>query len=599
MIRSIIRWYFCSAICVLTALSLPVSGVALTLSVTDDGYTNDRYPDAKKGGIGDLEVKKKGANQSILDIYVRFDTSVLHTGVSDADVLKASLRMYISSVRRDGMVHIHRVLDNWDEATLSYNTAPSSDLLPLASVLIDNADEERFRNIDITDVVKEWVANPASNFGLVVRGDDSRITVDAKENLATGHPMVVQLNLASLGPQGPVGAQGERGLRGEQGEKGDTGDRGEEGDKGETGDKGDTGDQGPPGEDGSPDTPNQVLAKLLTVDGAGSGIDADWIDGQSSSELVSAAQDEVRTPISSLPFSISEPGSYFLTGNLTLVSTRATTAIIVATSHVTIDLMGFSLSGSDPGAQIGILMPDVGDIEIRNGMINSFSAECINASSSNYPFDEEGNRFLNLSIQSCGTGIFAQGGAYLVSNNTVLNNSDKGIFVLSSGSEISNNRVAGNDDDGIHVSGESVIFNNVVRNNSGDGISHGGSSVVSQNVSTGNGGYGIHAFNGSSLISRNAVSGNDEGGIVVVGPANPGISIVENTTGYNKGSGIVAAVNARIVNNVSVWNSEHGIHLFDNSLVDGNLAYNNNSANGGFSNISACTNCSFGINHAP
>ncbi len=39
MIRSIIRWYFYSAICVLIALFLPVSGVALTLSVTDDGYT--------------------------------------------------------------------------------------------------------------------------------------------------------------------------------------------------------------------------------------------------------------------------------------------------------------------------------------------------------------------------------------------------------------------------------------------------------------------------------------------------------------------------------------------------------------------------------
>jgi len=37
---------------------------------------------------------------------------------------------------------------------------------------------------------------------------------------------------------------------------------------------------GPPGPQGSPDTAAQVLAKLVTVDGSGSGLDADLLDGQ-------------------------------------------------------------------------------------------------------------------------------------------------------------------------------------------------------------------------------------------------------------------------------------------------------------------------------
>jgi hypothetical protein len=36
---------------------------------------------------------------------------------------------------------------------------------------------------------------------------------------------------------------------------------------------------GPAGPAGSPDTAAQVLAKLVTVDGTGSGLDADLIDG--------------------------------------------------------------------------------------------------------------------------------------------------------------------------------------------------------------------------------------------------------------------------------------------------------------------------------
>jgi hypothetical protein len=68
--------------------------------------------------------------------------------------------------------------------------------------------------------------------------------------------------------QGPPGAQGPVGPQGVQGPQGDTGAQGP------------VGPTGPAGADGSPDTPAQVLAKLITVDGAGSALDADLLDGQ-------------------------------------------------------------------------------------------------------------------------------------------------------------------------------------------------------------------------------------------------------------------------------------------------------------------------------
>jgi hypothetical protein len=53
--------------------------------------------------------------------------------------------------------------------------------------------------------------------------------------------------------------------------------------------RGETGPQGETGPAGSPDTPAQVRDKLATVDGAGSGLDADSLDGQDSPSFVRGA----------------------------------------------------------------------------------------------------------------------------------------------------------------------------------------------------------------------------------------------------------------------------------------------------------------------
>jgi len=67
---------------------------------------------------------------------------------------------------------------------------------------------------------------------------------------------------------------------GPQGPKGDAGATGPQGPKGDTGSQGPQGSQGPAG---SPDTAAEVLAKLLLVDGPGSGLNADLLGGQPSS----------------------------------------------------------------------------------------------------------------------------------------------------------------------------------------------------------------------------------------------------------------------------------------------------------------------------
>jgi len=66
---------------------------------------------------------------------------------------------------------------------------------------------------------------------------------------------------AKRGPQGPAGPPGPAGVQGLQGPAGQN---------------------GAPGQNGSPDTGAQILGKLAPVDGSGSGLDADTLDGQNS-----------------------------------------------------------------------------------------------------------------------------------------------------------------------------------------------------------------------------------------------------------------------------------------------------------------------------
>ena len=88
---------------------------------------------------------------------------------------------------------------------------------------------------------------------------------------------------------GPQGTQGIQGATGATGATGAAGSDGADGSDGSTGPQGSTGSTGATGPAGSPDTAAQVLTKVKTVDGSGSGLDADLLDGQHGSYYAPAS----------------------------------------------------------------------------------------------------------------------------------------------------------------------------------------------------------------------------------------------------------------------------------------------------------------------
>ena len=80
---------------------------------------------------------------------------------------------------------------------------------------------------------------------------------------------------------------------------------------------------------------------------------------------------EKRTAISSLPFAITAPGSYYLAAN---VGVSSGSAITISVDNVSIDLNGFTLSGSG-SSQSGIIVSGSRrHIRVSNGSIRGFGA---------------------------------------------------------------------------------------------------------------------------------------------------------------------------------------------------------------------------------
>ena len=299
-----------------------------------------------------------------------------------------------------------------------------------------------------------------------------------------------------------------------------------------------------------------AVSAVLAADGAGSTIDADLIDGMQASELIDAASDEVRTPISSLPFTINSSGSYYLTGNLTVISGHG---ISLTASNVTIDFMGFTIASQETGVARGISLNGRENVTIKNGTILGFGNGIYS--------EQETER--NIQIDSM----------------RILNSVDRGVTIRGSGHQITNSIVDGSGGIGLSlgINTANIISGMKVRNNT---VSNNGSGII---VGSG------------SFVSKNNVYSNDASAIVATGPS---CFIEENNiynnsfgSGSNSFSAGVKVKSDSLVRGNTIDNNGHqGIYVEDDdSLIDNNRisdtptsirfvdsgsAYRNNTASG-------------------
>jgi len=362
---------------------------------------------------------------------------------------------------------------------------------------------------------------------------------------------------------------------------------------------------------------SDAVAAILSADGAGSTFDADLLDGQQASEIIEAASDEVRTPISQsdMPFTINESGSYYFTGNI-VHADSATHAVTISADNVTLDLMGFTLTGSgkNSGNRSGIYAANRSYVSIKNGKIKSFGLSGISIGS--ILNVGGGSISINriMSSDNGGSGIALFVTSSRIENCFVQSNGDSGINTSGS-STIKNNVSTDNGTDssfpevigiaGIYVDGRSYLTGNVVNNNFSIGIGTRENSLLVNNSVYLNAGTGIRASAG--IILNNQVLNNAGTGIRTGPSVLDGNSVVENNTGNSTNNGgIVVFSDSRVTNNQVSNNSSNAIVVNgSDTLIESN--YINDSTvgidfnetgnawrNNTFSGVSASVNGSTG-----
>lgn len=263
-------------------------------------------------------------------------------------------------------------------------------------------------------------------------------------------------------------------------------------------------------------------------------------------------QIEPRTPIASLPFTISEPGSYYLaySGSATEPTNRG---VWITVSDVVLDLNGFTLSGSPGSSTHGIEVAPSAHVTIRNGTIKNWGGNGIEAPEvtnlvvENVVLKNNAGHGIHFSSGELG-GVDSHdnGGAGVFASKPV---PGIGIVVKKNPQPAHVQRNAGG---GVVIEGDfDVELSGVIHNNTGHGIAwtpvaptDGLRLKLEDCDSSANTGDGLHLAGPSSAEARCEMadvtfSHNGGGGVFVSKPV-PGIGIVVKK---NPGSG------ARISNN--------------------------------------------------
>lgn len=296
--------------------------------------------------------------------------------------------------------------------------------------------------------------------------------------------------------------------------------------------------------------------------------------GPPSPAMRSLEQIEPRIPIESLPFTITQPGSYYLTGNLDVES--GTAAISIQSDHVSLNLMGFTVSGS---ATYGISVSPTTDdtfesITVRNGTIDGFGIGLRLLGSVGGLYED-----LNIRNASQGVVLTTASSGNVIRRCTIANNSSWGVNFSTSGA---GRVVAGNViedcvivDNGSHgvrlrVATAGQVVDNIIRRctivRNGEGASTGvffeassadglvsGNQVVDNTIAH-SPSRGVELRSLASAIRNNTLSGN-----TIHGNDNAGIF----GTAQVSGSGDITGT--RIERNVISWNRFNGGIRFSDS----------------------------------
>jgi hypothetical protein len=144
-----------------------------TFIVMQDTYTRSNTASSNYGTDAIVRIQNWGDMTG----FLRFDFASF---TSDS-AATATLRAHVDDVKKSGPVSVHKVLGDWDEATLTENNKPA--LGPALSAFgVSTGDDGEVIQIDVTDIVNQLLADPANDYGIALAPDNVNFWLDSRES---------------------------------------------------------------------------------------------------------------------------------------------------------------------------------------------------------------------------------------------------------------------------------------------------------------------------------------------------------------------------------------------------------------------------------
>jgi hypothetical protein len=258
-------------------------------------------------------------------------------------------------------------------------------------------------------------------------------------------------------------------------------------------------------------------------------------------------------------FSITQPGSYYLTANVT--GEFAKSGIRIAASGVTLDLNGFDVIGPDLFSVDGVTMAgDQRNVTVKNGSVRGWKRHGVSLGFPSAP----GNLVEGVSATGntqCGIIV---GYSSTVLNCTATFNGTRGIEAWD-GSKILDSSAYWNQNTGIVLAADGLVSRCVALFNAQGGIAIGtGSSALDSTASTTDAGPGF-VMNDLASAHRCIAQRNTTAGFA----AAVGCTLADCDATGNFANGIQGASSVRLINCTARRNTLDGITVGTGSTVSG------------------------------
>jgi parallel beta-helix repeat protein len=269
-------------------------------------------------------------------------------------------------------------------------------------------------------------------------------------------------------------------------------------------------------------------------------------------------QVEPRTPLNATTtpgnsgneFIITQPGSYYLTGNVT---TAKENGISIRASDVTLDLNGFEIRStvrftSENGVEI-----NAARCTVKNGRISGWGYGVRNEPAEG----REGTTLLQLTLSDNQIGVLIFTPAARIDGCTALNNFGNGI--TAGASALVRNCVSRGNSSGISVGVGSNVTHCTATENRVDGINGGSDVTIESCTTSGNRRGGIRVGPRSAVRNSTANRNGDPTGLRGPGIAGDIRALISGCTAdENRHEGIVAQGDSVILNNRASFNGRGG-----------------------------------------